>query len=654
MPGDAIVAHPDLQRIQVLGLVSFYYLTISQVSRYVNYVDLMRRPPGSAPYTASFVKSDTLLHRSWVMTGLACRQAVALGLHLRNLDPQKDGGSKEKRIRVWWSLYYIENLLCEILGRPTAIDQRFCSTPAPAPIDEANSVKIQGKQVEEWSRSQSEALSTPASEDRKAALNLESAPNPATHFRSRVKLAVISQKIMVNLYSATTVQKSWEGAQDEIVALSAELDEWYRGLPTEFQFAHSEDKNVFCREKILLGFGFYSTKILLNRPCLCRIDKRIRKQGTGSKNIDQEHAQECVMAARSISGLLPDMDVPEVNWMYHNGPWWCIVHHLMQAMTVLMLELAFEMFHMSDLSMDQEAILQTARKLLRWLTMMAANGNESAKSACKQAEEQFKGFSPFEHIDTSDLVEMAERGSEPASEHLSKERQDSVSYMPGRIQQSTRGSSAQVSGNPASKTEIWDGAQWPSSKLALKQARDRIMVDTFQDKPMEDPDRSHLPNHLTFQNEQEELWPHYTDDELWSTEWTVPADSTWSTGVFHNMYDLSNPFMAFGNPLAPPFPFGTTLGSDGSAAFSSQQQQGVSQTNTPHGNYEYEVAMAESQQHQPQPQQQPQQQQQQFYQFSPSTQDQQQQHFVQSVGQQPHFQPPSTNEQWQQNPHNDH
>lgn len=37
-PRDAMVAHPDIQRIQVLGLISFYYLTISQVNRYVNYV----------------------------------------------------------------------------------------------------------------------------------------------------------------------------------------------------------------------------------------------------------------------------------------------------------------------------------------------------------------------------------------------------------------------------------------------------------------------------------------------------------------------------------------------------------------------------------------------------------------------------------------
>ncbi|KAF4546085.1 C6 transcription factor [Lasiodiplodia theobromae] len=579
MPGDAIVAHPDLQRIQVLGLVSFYYLTISQVSR------------------------------SWVMIGLACRQAIALGLHLRNLDPHKDAVSKEKRIRVWWSLYYIENLLCETLGRPTAVDQRFCSTPAPAPIDEASLAKSGGKNLEEWNRCQSEASSTPASEDRKAVLDLESTPSVATNFRNRVQLAVISQKILVNLYSATTVQKSWERAQYEIVALGTELDQWYGGLPMEFRFAHSEDKNAFCREKILLGFGFYSTKILLNRPCLCRIDKRIQKQGQGSKNIDQERARECVMAARSMSDLLPDMDVPDVNWMYYNGPWWCIVHHLMQAMTVLMLELAFEMCHMKDLSVNQEGILHTARKLLRWLTMMAANGNESAKSACKQAEEQFKGFSPFEHIDTSDLVEMAERGSEPASEHLSKERKGSADFTPDRMQHSILGSSAQVSGTP--------------------------------DQTMEDPEQSNVPNHVTFQHDQEESWPHYTDEELWSTDWTVPVDSTWSTGVFHNMYDLSNPFMAFGNPLAPPFPLGVTLGSDASAAFVSHH--------VPHGNYEYEVAtMSQPQQHhQPPTEHHP-------YQFSPPTQDQQQQHFVQSMEQQPHFQPPSTNDQWQQNPHNDH
>ncbi|KAL1621827.1 hypothetical protein SLS54_005350 [Diplodia seriata] len=590
MPGDAIVAHPDLQRIQVLGLVSFYYLTISQVSRYVNFMDLTR--------------------------GLACRQGMALGLHLRNLDPQKDAVSKEKRIRVWWSLYSIENLLCEILGRPTAIDQRFCSTPSPAPIDEAYLHQFGGKKLEEWNDGQADASSTPASEDRKAALDQEFVSSAATFFRGRVQLAVLSQKILVNLYSAATVQKSWERAQYEIHVLGEDLDRWYSGLPTEYRFAHSEGKESYCRERILLGFSFYSTKILLTRPCLCRIDKRIEKQGTQSKGLDFEHARECVMAARSVSDLLPDMEVPDVNWIYHHGPWWCIVHHLMQAMTVLMLELAFDVPHLSDAHVDQQAILQIAKKILRWLTMMASTGNESAKSACKQARQQFKGFSPFEHIDTSDLLQMVERGSEPSAEQPSKELPGSERFTPNWMQHS-------------------------------------MLHSPPQQPNMTESERPNLSDDTMLQDAQQEQWPQFTDDEqLWSPELGVPLDPMWSSGVFHNPYDLTNPFMNFGHPMALPYtsadstyPLGIPLADDATTAFPTHQPD-VNQTHVPHRNYAYDVAITEP--HQPQ---QPAGHlgQQRFYPYLPTTEQQQQQGYIQASGQQPQF-PPPTSQQWQQSP----
>ncbi|OJD29884.1 c6 transcription factor [Diplodia corticola] len=606
MPGDAIVAHPDLQRIQVMGLVSFYYLTISQVSR------------------------------SWVMIGLACRQAMALGLHLRNLDPHKDAVSKEKRSRVWWSLYYIENLLCEVLGRPTAIDQRFCSLPAPAPVEEAQIHKHGGKRLEEWNSSQADASSAPASEDRKAILRLESIPSTATHFRRRVQLALISQKILVNLYSAATVQKSWERAQYEISALNDEVDHWYRGLPREYQFAHSEDESKFYRERILLGFGFYSTKIILTRPCLCRIDKRIEKQGLGSKNLDQERARDCVMAARSISDLLPDMDAPNVNWIYRNGPWWCIVHHLMQAMTVLMLELAFEVCHMADPPVDQKSILQIAKKLLRWLTAMASTGNESAKSACKQARNQFKGFSPFEHIDTSDLVQMAERGPEPPPEPSPEPSPEPPAKQPLNEMQAS-----------GAFTHDW-----------MEHSR---LHSSAQHQDMAEPERPDFNSDTVLQDAEQEPWPHYTEDEqLWTPELSVPIDSTWSTAVFHNPYDLSNPFMDFAHPLAVPYTstgqtylLGSTLAGDAPTTFSSHQT-GVSQPDRVGGDYTYELAMTE-----PREQQQQQQQQstgnfgQQSYPYPPSTQHyQQQQHYPQTSGHQPQFPPTSTSGQWQQSPNN--
>ncbi|KAH7007885.1 fungal-specific transcription factor domain-containing protein [Macrophomina phaseolina] len=438
LPGDVITAHPDLQRIQVLGLISFYYLAISQVSR------------------------------SWVMIGLACRHAIALGLHLRNIDESMSAFAKEKRVKVWWSLYYIEHLLCEITGRPTTLDPRFCSVPPPMPIEEMQLAQSPGgKQLGEL-RGNKGGSEPPLSRSKQSSMDSDAPPNAANFFRCQVQLAVISQKLLVNLYSAHTVTMSWEQAQDQIIALGEEADKWYRALPAQYQFILPEnEEKTFSRERTLLAFSYYSMKIILTRPCLCRIDKRIVNQGEESKHIDLRKARECVMASKSICDLLPDTELPDIVWIYSKGPWWCIVHHLMQAMTVLMLELAFGVCHMPDPEADQESIIQLAKKLLRWLTMMAAVGHAGAQAACKQARDQFKGFDPFENIDTSDLVKMAEHGPDFLRQELVNQGQLDPKRLHSDGLASKLGPSVPGVGDQSQdKQNVWPKAEQPVGPLS--------------------------------------------------------------------------------------------------------------------------------------------------------------------------------------------
>lgn len=338
------------------------------------------------------------------MLGLACRHAEALGLHLRSIAPSLTAASREKRARVWWSLYYLEYLLCENTGRPTMISSQFCSVQPLAPLNEIALTNSTGnKQIQDWYMIQNDPSAK--NDSRRLFLELEIAPSPVNHFRSRVDLAIVTQKIFANLYSAATISKSWQRTQTEIVTLSKDVDQWYRALPRAFQFAHELlcDKGAFTRERIILGFCFYSAKMLLNRPCLCRVDVRIANQTRSSKDIDQERARECIMAARSIADLLPDAADPV--WLYTHGPWWCIVHYLMQAVTILMLELGFDEFHLRGwpLAAGSADITAVVGKLVRWLSAMAAAGNSAAAGACRQVRRQFEGFMPFRELKVAAL-----------------------------------------------------------------------------------------------------------------------------------------------------------------------------------------------------------------------------------------------------------
>lgn len=70
------------------------------------------------------------------MSGLAVRQALILGLNLRNNDRSLVESSKEIRYRVWWAIASTERTLCVMTGRPTSFVGDDCSAPLPLPLEE--------------------------------------------------------------------------------------------------------------------------------------------------------------------------------------------------------------------------------------------------------------------------------------------------------------------------------------------------------------------------------------------------------------------------------------------------------------------------------------------------------------------------------------
>ena len=75
---ETLFEHPDLQSVQTLGLMSFYFLSTGQ------------------------------MNRSWTLNGTAIRWATSLGINLRNDSTALKDSLKEIRYRVWWSLYTME------------------------------------------------------------------------------------------------------------------------------------------------------------------------------------------------------------------------------------------------------------------------------------------------------------------------------------------------------------------------------------------------------------------------------------------------------------------------------------------------------------------------------------------------------------------
>ncbi|KAL6157311.1 hypothetical protein ACJQWK_06754 [Exserohilum turcicum] len=328
-----LTLHPEQRLIQAIGLLSFYYLTIGHVSK------------------------------AWYMIGMAIRHAQAAGLHLRYENPSMQSDRTRSLAELWWGLNSIECILTSILRRPRAIAPKDCTVPLPG----VTGSETQSKSRESTTPSMS-ATSSGVSRGSGSSTGGKSIGTTKHSFiKAYVKLDLLMDKILSRLYSPRKSIKSWKSAQREITMLSEELESWaLQSLPqgpaaaTAATLDHSLD-----RESLLLHLYYYNAKICITRPCLCRLDQRIKGQSEESARFNQKTAEACIGAALDIAAILPD--TPSPTWYYENGPWWCAVHMIMQGLTVLLLELSLNCAH---LTIEKSHITSCVDKFMRWLESM--------------------------------------------------------------------------------------------------------------------------------------------------------------------------------------------------------------------------------------------------------------------------------------------
>ncbi|KAK5954040.1 hypothetical protein OHC33_004611 [Knufia fluminis] len=375
---ETIFNHPDLQMIQILGLMSYYLLVIDQINR------------------------------AWCLTGMAIRASNALALNMRNDSDDLSNGLKEVRYRVWWSLYALEHQLCGMTGRVNCILDDHCTCPLPVPVLEedfetplgqkllskehqttdrmpssnanttagSNSSSRSGSNTKaELSRSPSTTQSTQSPADSTLEWAKDVRPNMALYFLHLVQISRLTQVIFQRLYNPTAVQARWSEIQSQIGDLNEQLDNWYRKLPAAFDFRRSQRDKDFIEARLSLGFFYYSTKMILHRPCLCRLDRKIPGQSAKSREFNRTAAITCVTSAQDQLALIPD--TPNAVGFLKVGPWTTILHNLVQAVAVLMLEISFRAHHMPEQADD---MIDSAKKAIRWLHALGEDNLAAARA----------------------------------------------------------------------------------------------------------------------------------------------------------------------------------------------------------------------------------------------------------------------------------
>ncbi|KAJ5771458.1 uncharacterized protein N7511_003509 [Penicillium nucicola] len=362
----ALLSHPNLQQVQVEGLAAFYLLSVGQINR------------------------------SWRIFGIAIQSAVAMGLNLRSENVVIGHLSKETRYRVWWALFMLDTVLCVMTGRPPSIGETFCSTPLPLPYTEESFSNKRIMQLISDQEARNEFMSSLLSTDpaiaaretfagrlrsvqserkgKQVGQNAQAlTPNVSLYFLCAVDLAFLTRQAVDTLYAPRATRQSWLEIEIQISTLNNNADRWLSRLPTEFYFNELDASQPFARERASLAFRFYTTKLIISQPCLRRLSDLSGKTSPGA--VCDTMAAMCVQVAGQVLDLLPD-EVDTV-WLYKVTPWWCILHHIMQSSTILLIAL-FTRVH--PIIADATIIVKKVKKVTRWLNEMSAKDPSSQRA----------------------------------------------------------------------------------------------------------------------------------------------------------------------------------------------------------------------------------------------------------------------------------
>lgn len=242
-------------------------------------------------------------------------------------------------MRTWWSLHSIECLVCSITGRPPAIPNENCTIQLPQSLSSKD-------------RSSSKRHQPMINPDRS---HQESSPSNTfedteDYHVSSISIALLTHNVLSSLYAPRTASRSWQvrnlglrltqktvfvDSEHLILTLSQEiegkiekllkdLEDWSNGALSATVCSSPSQKSEFEREQSLLLMRYWSTRILITRPCLCRTERRIRNESDVSAAFNSEMASICVKSARELAALFPH--TPDLVFVYRRGPWWDIVH----------------------------------------------------------------------------------------------------------------------------------------------------------------------------------------------------------------------------------------------------------------------------------------------------------------------------------------
>ncbi|KAL3456224.1 fungal-specific transcription factor domain-containing protein [Aspergillus heterothallicus] len=377
--------------------------------------------------------SSGQVNQSWQANGRAARLAVSMGLNLRSGSTQIDPVAKETRSRIWWSIVTLEHSLSCLTGRTSCVDYNFITAHLPLPFDE-----------DQFARpGVSELLTNLSSREAKLQLTIHLnnseinereqwlkaiSPSQSLYFFHLVDLSVIMNAATKAVYNPTATKRS---IQSNIPFYQDKLQLWISSLQPALSFAiYNADvagpgfsdpapanTNNTSREQVSLAIAYYSSQMVLNRPCLAELDT---EAGTNAKiprsHFEDRTAKSCVHFALALISVLPNQ--PDIKWVANMTLSWSLLHSIMQALTILLIQLSIGLVPVMSMYGKQqtseandgegaEEVREASKKALLWLHSMAER-DASSRRAFHISKRLFHAVTPSQAwLDLQD-IEFAE------------------------------------------------------------------------------------------------------------------------------------------------------------------------------------------------------------------------------------------------------
>ncbi|QKX62124.1 uncharacterized protein TRUGW13939_09280 [Talaromyces rugulosus] len=388
---NVIYEHADLQQVQAESLMAFYFLSSGQINR------------------------------GWKMIGIASRSGISLGLHLRNTS-RIELSSTKTRCRVWWSIFYLEHRLSVITSRPSCIPDNTSSVYPPVPVEEKDydlphiRLLLEDHRYRErhlhWTLGRNDTSSTRQQLLHSAGLS------SAVYFFHQTDLAKITHAITNGVYNIDVLMHGWERIAGRIDLYSAKLDDWLSSLVPPLRFTDERRRkfpSLTNSYQISLALHFYSTRIVLGRPCLTRpgtdTDTGIIYPRSG---FDNDISLICLQSALDLISIFPDE--PNPVWLFKSTPWWCVLHFIMQSVSVLLVHLSIGPVNMrtnndkevsgegaSGEEESPEIVLKAIKKICSWLHSLSEY-DHSAQRAFDICNKMFHRVASSQGFTTGEIV----------------------------------------------------------------------------------------------------------------------------------------------------------------------------------------------------------------------------------------------------------